>query len=151
MSEVRKVDASMFDAIHDRLLVDLNPEIPRERWRRIFDYRWPRSEDHVGYALFDAEVPVGFVGLIFADLEIDGRIEKLCNVTTWTVRESHRAKALSLVMPIRKLRGYTITNLTNTPQVHEIFKRLGFQELETHTRILHPVPPGPASMRRAGR
>jgi hypothetical protein len=140
VSELVKVDASMFDAIYDHLLRDLDPEIPPERWRRIFDCDWARSEEHRGYALVDQGVPVGFVGLIFADIRMNGTLERFCNVTTWTVRETHRAKALSLVMPIRKLKGYTITNFTATPRVHQIFSGLGFRDLDTHTTVLHPLP-----------
>ena len=137
----------MFDAIHDALLRDLNPRISRDQWRRIFDYGWDRCQDYVGHALVDGGVPVGFVGLIFANVPIAGRLERFCNVTSWTVRESHRARALSLVMPLLKLRDHTITNLTAIPQVHTIFAQLGFGDLETHTTVLSAMPPLTSSCR----
>jgi hypothetical protein len=129
-----------FDAIHDRLLRQLDPRRPREQWRRLFDYAWRRSEDPVGYAISERDEPVGFIGTVLSERTVGGRLERFCNVTSWVARPSHRAEATLLVMPLRDLRDHTVTNLTCNEAVFRIFSMLGFEVLETETLILLPTP-----------
>lgn len=146
-----KVDPGMFEEIYRSLLRDMDPERPREEWRRIFEPGWSREEGHCGYALRAEEGIVGFLGLIFARREVDGTSERLCNVTTWVVREEYRAAGSWLLFPLREMDDYTITNLTPDPATFAAFSRFGFEVLETHLRtFLPPVLPG-FGRRRRGR
>jgi hypothetical protein len=47
---------------------------------------------------------------------------------------------MALIMPVVSRRGMTITNLTPTRTVRDIFRRLGFQRLESHRRVVLPFP-----------
>jgi hypothetical protein len=95
----------------------------------------------VGYALFEAGEPVAFLGLIYSRIQIDGVEHRLCNTTTWVAEESHQAQAASLVLPLRYLRDYTITNLSGNERAHEIFRAAGFKELESAFYLIPLIGP----------
>ncbi len=124
--------ADAFSRVHGSVLSRLNPAFPPDRWNRIFAWGWQNPEDHVGYGLVtDAGDYVGFAGTIYSDQEVGGRVERFCNITSWYVEEGHRARALSLIMPVLSRRDLTITNLTSSDVVNELFRKLGFVELES--------------------
>ena len=58
-----------------------------EKWRKLFEYRWERDQDYCGLALKDGDQTAGFIGMIFSRRWINGRAEKICNLSTWFVRE----------------------------------------------------------------
>ena len=139
MAVVEKVTPAMFDDVYP-LLSELDSAQPREKWRKIFDYRWEADEGYVGYALVDDRKVVGFNGAIFSRRIIDGRDARFCNLTSWIVKEQYRTESLRLVFPVLKLKGYTITNLTMNDRAWEVTRRLGFKNLDTNVRILFLVP-----------
>lgn len=139
MARLVTVDASMFDDIHQHLLTLLPPPRPREEWSLLFSSPWKPQEDRVGYALFEGSTPVAFMGLLFADRWIQGRTRPFCNVTSWVAREPYRSEASLLALQLRELDGHCITNLTPTPTVARVFRRLGFEPLETHRTVLLPA------------
>jgi hypothetical protein len=139
MTVVEKVTPAMLDDVIP-LLSELEDTHSREKWREIFDYQWESDEGHVGYALVDDRKVVGFNGAIFSRRIIDGREARICNLTSWIVKEQYRTESLRLVFPVLKLKGYTITNLTMNERAWEVTRRLGFKNLDTTVRILFPVP-----------
>lgn len=138
-AKVHPVRLEAFEGIHAALLHDLNPAIPAERWRRIFAWGWENPEDHVGHALVTADGDyVGYAGTLYSDLEVDGRTERICNLTSWIVKEGYGAQALALVMPVIRRPDLTVTNLTSLETVNEMFRKLGFRTLDTHTCVFPP-------------
>ncbi len=135
---LKQVSPSAFDDIYAELLVLLDSRRSAEEFRRIFDYAWRDREEYVGLALYDGQEVVGFLGLIFSELTIEGRRERFCNVTSLIARETHRAEASMLVLQLRKLREYTITNLTCNEAAYRLFTRLGFSVLDDTRTILYP-------------
>ena len=73
MLRVEKATEAMFEDIHRDLLVPYfnNPSITRDMWHTIFATPWTRSEKYSGFALLDGSRVAGFVGTIFADVEVD--------------------------------------------------------------------------------
>src|SRR5262247_3260436 len=139
MAVVEKVTPAMLDDVIP-LLSELEDTHSREEWREIFDYQWESDEGYVGYALVDDRKVVGFNGAIFSRRIIDGREARICNLTSWIVKEQYRAESMRLVFPFLKLKGYTVTNLTMNERAWEVTKRLGYKNLDTNIRILFPVP-----------
>ena len=141
MGELKQATPQMFEEVYSTLLRRLDASVPRERWRNIFAPAWVDSpEDPVGYVLRERDRIVGFMGLIFAEREVDGTVEKFANVTSW-IAEGGGARGAALLFPLRDLRSHTITNLTSTPNAYRIFRRFGFEVLDTHYQIvpaLHP-------------
>ncbi|NJD21022.1 MAG: hypothetical protein FIA95_17270 [Gemmatimonadetes bacterium] len=138
MTQLRPVYPDMFQEVHDSLLVRLDPRRPVEEWRRLFEPGWSRPEEHVGRALYDGSRMVGFVGLLFAECMLRGRMERLCNVHSWIVLDEYRGDAMYLVLALRKQRRYTVTNMSPNDQVKEIFLRMGFEILEDRVLIMRP-------------
>jgi hypothetical protein len=139
MTFVEKVTPEMFDDIFP-LLLELGGSHSREKWREIFDYKWESDEGYVGYALVDDRKVVGFNGAIFSRRIIDGREARICNLTSWIVKDQYRTESMRLVFPFLRLKGYTITNLTMNERAWEVTRRLGYKNLDTNVRILFLVP-----------
>lgn len=139
-TQIVPVAIEQFDRIYSSLLVQLNPSISREKWRRLFDWGWPNPEDHTGFALLDTEGDfVGFVATIYSDQSVDGRTERFCNLSSWIVRDGFGSSGVGLLMPVLRRSDLTITNLTSIPSVNAMFRSLGFRTLETHIRIFTPL------------
>lgn len=141
-TQVVKITVDDFHRVHDPLLRKLNPYFSQDRWHRLFDWGWENPEDHVGFGL---ECPsgelVGFLASIYSVRQFgDGDPVPVCNVSSWIVEPGFRSSALALVMPILRRRDLTVTNLTSLPEVNDMFRKLGFTTLETHTRVLLPLP-----------
>lgn len=131
---------SDFAGVYEGVLRELNPSIPRKRWQNLFEWPWENPEDHVGYLMRDAAgAVVGFAGFIYSRQASRQGPELVCNITSWMVKTDYKAGALALVMPVLSRKDLTVTNLTSIPAVAAIFTRLGFEVLETHTRVLLPV------------
>ncbi len=144
MASWETVQPSMFDDIYGELLKLLDPERPREAWRRIFEYDWKRAEDYVGYVAIDDGELVGFMGLIFSEMVIQGRTERFCNVSSLITKESHRGAAALFVLGLRSLRDHTVTNLSSNDLAYRLFSRMPFDVLETHTRVILQVGARPS-------
>jgi hypothetical protein len=137
MVSLQKVDASMFDRVYP-LLREHDPSLDRTTWQRLFNYQWFHPEDYCGYGLFDDDRVVGYLGLIFSQRAIASQVERFCNLSTWIVQEPYRGHSLSMMLPVIKLRNYTLTDLSPFPEVAELAKRLGFKELDLKLKLLLP-------------
>lgn len=137
MVSVRPVTAADFEQVYP-LLDWHDSALGKTAWQRIFDYAWHHEEPHCGYGLFDADEAVGFLGFIFSDRTISGQKAKFCNLTTWVVKPQYRGHSLSLMMPVMRLKDYTITDLSAGSNVIKISQRLGFKDLDTAVQVLLP-------------
>lgn len=140
-ARVVKVTTEDFSRVHESLLCKLNHRIPAETWRHIFYWGWSNPEDHVGFALEAADDRwVGFIATLYSLQSFDSSVVPICNLSSWIVEPGFRSSALSLIMPVLRRAELTVTNLTSLPEVNEIFRKLGFRTLETHKRIMLPLP-----------
>ena len=137
---VKKAKAENFSDIYSLLLKFDSPNILEDDWRNLFIRRWDNKEDYFGYMLVDNDKVVGFFGLIFCERYINNNKSKFCNLTSWIVEPEYRAHSLSLLKPVLRLEGYTLTNFTAVEQVYKIFKRFGFKELGAKVNIILPLP-----------
>lgn len=119
-----------------------NPRITEAHWRRLFDYAWPVEELSRGWILRDDAEAVGFFGTLWSEREIDGRRERICNLTSWITLPAYRHHAMRLLQAVLTATGCTITCHTPAPALYPLYRRLGFTDLETHLRILLPRPAG---------
>jgi hypothetical protein len=139
MTRVEAATPDMFDDILP-LLLPLNPALSKDQWRRLADYRWRTDEDSIGYVLVEKQTVVGFLGTLFSRRIIDGKEVRLCNTTSWVVKDEFRGDSLLLLRAVLRLRDCTITNLTSSRPVSALFEKLGFKPLESNVRLLFPVP-----------
>ncbi|MBX7098149.1 MAG: hypothetical protein K1X89_10580 [Myxococcaceae bacterium] len=115
-------------------------ELSREARARMFEKRWGADEDYFGYVLELNHTIVGMLGLMFSRRELNGVTHKFCELHTWYVDDAHRDESLKLFLPVMGLKGYDFINVAPSDVVLAISKKFGFQELETHLRLVFPVP-----------
>ena len=135
MVSLQQVDLAMFPQIYP-LLQKIDPNLLEEEWHSLFTQPWHQPENYCGYGLFDGSEMVGFLGLLFSQRNIDGQIENFCNLSSWIVKEAYRGHAISMMLALRKLKDYTITDLSPTDKVVAVSKKLGFQELDSQIAAL---------------
>jgi hypothetical protein len=114
--------------------------LTKDHWLRLFTKNWDSAEAHCGYLLEQGGEVKGFLGLLFSERTIKGRLEKFCNLTSWMVKQESRPHSLQLLLEALKLRDCTFTNFTPSTGVASILKKLGFIELQSSEQILLPVP-----------
>ena len=136
-SVVRKAVPGDLDQIFTLLR---GSELSRETRARMFEKRWGADEDYFGYVLEVNGVIVGMLGLMFSRRTIDGVTYKFCELHTWYVEDAYRDESLKLFLPVMGLKGYELINVAPSDVVLAISKKFGFQELETHLRLIFPVP-----------
>ena len=139
----------MFEAIYPLLQEFPGQKLSRELWRRmLFDPPWPVSERQRGYALCEGDAVVGFYGTMFSHRTVNGRPVRFCNLSSWIVRESHRAQSLQILRPILALEDYVLVNPSPNAAVMPIFRRFGFEVLDDTQWLIAPLA-GPGGMLKA--
>ena len=137
MIRVEKVDCANFKGIQD-ILTDIWASDSQAKGRKIFDYQWLRDESHCGLILVDGDRTVGFLGMIFSRRQINDKVEKFCNLTSWYVHEDYRSRAIFMILPLHGMKDYTITDLTPAKNVYTVQNKLGFKDLDAAGRLLLP-------------
>lgn len=146
--EVRPVGVEAFDAVYPLLQRFPTKRMTREDWRwLLFTYPWSTSPVR-GHALYADGKPVGFIGTVLSERPIAGKLEKLCNPSSWIVLEEYRYAAHLLLRPVLRMRDHTIVNLTPSPAAYAMFSRLGLVPLEEEQLVFPPLP-DPAQVVRA--
>lgn len=140
MVSLRKIDCSRFNEIYP-LLDSFDSKLDKESWKTLFNYQWNQPSPYCGYGLFeDDDTPVGYLGMLFSQREIDCKKHDFCNLTSWVVRPDYRSHSLSMMMPVMRLKDHTITDLSATETVIKLSERLGFKRLDTTVCVLLPSP-----------
>ena len=117
----------------------------REQWRRLFKRTWQVADDSCGLLLLDGEKVRGFLGTIYSERCFDGRMHRLCNMTSWVVADDSRMHSLKLLLELLKLSDCTLTNFTPSPGVAALLERTGFKEISAGRLFLWPAPWPPGS------
>ena len=98
----------------------------------LFDYRWTTEPEkpNLGFALWSGDEIVGFLGAVYAERLLEGRVVKTCNLSTWYVRQDFRGAALKLLVAVIAQKEYSITNLTASPEVRKIMEAFRFRTID---------------------
>ncbi len=124
------------------LLEGFYPGVP-DHWRKLFKPRpWRIEGEFPGLIIVDKGKIVGFLGFIFSEFlnAISEKNFKICNLTTWYIDPLYRQYTMPLLMHMLRMPNVSWTNLTSTPLVYPLFKKLGFQDLEDTQTLLLPFP-----------
>jgi hypothetical protein len=140
MAILKKALAEDFKDVYPLLLEFNNPRLAREDWKEIFTNHWGKQQDYFGYMLVNNDKVVGFLALIFSARLINDKIQKFCNIGSWIVKKEYRSETALLILPVLKLKEYTLTVSTPSKEVYLMLKKLGFKDLETHINIILPLP-----------
>ena len=136
--EVRPATADDIDRVVDLLYGNMSQKIPKERWRNLLDYPWrPKNADR-GHVAVDGERAVGFLGLVYADRPIAGRIERFCNICAWYLLKDYRGQGIGQRIQFGSVADPTMTYtiMTATAATGRAFgSHSGFRVLD-ETRYL---------------
>lgn len=91
---VRPAEQSDIDSVVDLLFHNMSQKVSKERWRRLLDYPWRPVDADLGRIAVDDGRIVGFLGLVYVDRPIGGRIERFCNICAWYLLKSHRGQGI---------------------------------------------------------
>lgn len=138
MIEIRKAVAEDFEIIYPLLTQFNSRYVFKKDRKRLFYENWDKSKGYCGYVMFDNEQVVGFLGLLFNIRIIRGEKLPFCNLTNWIVKKEYRSKSIFMLLPVLKLKSYTLTDLTPSKKVYSLLKKSGFQDLENHYRFIFP-------------
>lgn len=123
------------------LRANLNSRIPQDQWVAAFRQPWLADKPNNGFLIRDdkGEI-VGGIGAIYSEQSINGQPERLCNITSWCVKDEFRAQSMRLAMAVVSQEGYHFTDLTPTDVVAGSLKFLKFKAMDP-TILLLPHKP----------
>ena len=135
---VRPAEEGDIDAVVDLLFDNMSQKVPKERWRKLLDYPWRPADADRGFVALDEGRVVGFLGLVYADRPIGGRVERFCNICAWYLLKSHRGQGVGQEIQFSAVADprQTYTIMTATAATGRAFgSHSGFQVLDD-TRYL---------------
>jgi len=138
--KVRQIIEEDFDVVADLA----NENLPgwglnREERKKIFKDHWNAGMDNWGHVMLADDEIVGYLGYIMSNRFINGKEEKICNLTSWFVKEEFRNQSLQLMFPMLGFKKYTITNLTPNKDSFGVLEKFGFKPLETADKLILPT------------
>jgi hypothetical protein len=126
------------DAVIRLLRAGLDAQLSPEIWRRLFEYPGAANQPNLGFVLESGDRLVGFLGAIYSERLLNGRIERFCNLSSWYTVPEFRSSSLTLMMALLSQRGYTFTTLTPSPVTAKVLTAFGFRRLETDKVVFGP-------------
>jgi len=124
----------------DSIVLLLNDSFssPRQEWRRLFEYPGVEHQPNLGFILEFQNQVVGFLGAIYSERLVEGRVERFCNLSSWCIMPEFRASSVMLLTAALTQRGYTFTTLTPSQVATQVVKAFGFQALESSKLLCGP-------------
>jgi hypothetical protein len=114
----------------------LNSRLSAEEWERSIVPPWQHDPPNHGFHLRNGGRVVGAALAFYAEREVRGRAERVCNLAAWCVDEEHRSHGLRLVLALLAQPGYHFTDLSPSGNVVALNERLKFQHLDTSTALV---------------
>jgi GNAT superfamily N-acetyltransferase len=135
--KIRPAREADVDAMVALLHGQMNRKIAPERWRRLFSYPWLEPKPDLGRVAVEGERVVGYVGMVYADRDIDGRRERIVNICAWFLDKDFRGRglgrALMAAATADETASYTI--LTSSSKTRKVLDAVGYRELDTERRV----------------
>ena len=144
VAELHPVSSSDFEHLHPLLERFQNSTLSRADWHRmLFEQRWRKADDPLGFALWDGKRIVGYIGNLYSYPVVNHASQRFCNLSSWIIEPAYRSQTLRLVRQALLDTQVTYTALTCIRSSASIFKRMGFRVLEDRIRIFHPLTSWP--------
>jgi hypothetical protein len=135
--EVRPARAGDVEPICRLLHEQMNRKLSPDRWRRLMTYGWLAEKPDLGrVAVVDGRV-VGYVGMVYADRQLDGRRHRVVNICAWYLDMAFRGLGLGfeLMRSATADPETTYTNLTSSSRTLKLLDRAGFRVLDGERRL----------------
>jgi hypothetical protein len=138
--QVRPIEASDIEPVAAFLHAHLNPRVTREVWARAMDVSWTAEKPNSGFMLLHEETVVGAYLAFYSECDPGDGPERICNLAAWCVLPGHRFHSLRLLRALLAQEGYSFTDLSPSGNVIGLNSRLGFETLDTTTRLVPNLP-----------
>jgi len=139
MPTIRKATPNDFDYVYPLFSGFHEPRPSKEEFQQLFVPRWGSDESYVGFILEENGEALGYLGTLFSVREINGRMEKFCNLYTWIIKGEYRTEGLLLLFHVLRTKDMTVTNFTGN-RVAPILMKFGFKTIDTTLKIILPLP-----------
>ena len=135
---VRPAEEGDIDGVAALLYDNMSAKVSKERWRRLMDYPWRPADVSRGCVAVDGGRVVGFLGLVYADRPIAGRVERFCNICAWYLLKDYRGRGIGQRVQEESVADprLTYTILTATDATGRAFCGSGFKVLDDKRYIL---------------
>jgi GNAT superfamily N-acetyltransferase len=135
---VRPAGEADIDGVVDLLHGHMSAKISPERWRTLLDYPWRPVDADRGCVAVDGDRVVGFLGLVYVDRPIAGRVERFCNICAWYLLKDYRGRGIGQEIQYASIddKNQNYTLVTATAGTDRAFRGAGFQVLDDERYIL---------------
>jgi hypothetical protein len=146
--KVKPIQASDVERVADFLHVHMNARVTKEAWAGAMRTSWGVEKPNSGFMLLSDDSVVGAHLAFYSVRDLAGASERICNLGAWCVLPEHRFHSLRLLRALLAQDGYSFTDLSPSGNVIPMNSRLGFDSLDTTTRLVPNLPwPGRPSRR----
>ncbi len=125
-----------FDRIGAFLHRHMNARVPAAAWRGVLQPPWAATAPNHGFKLVSGDEVVGAYVAVYSTRSAGDRELAVCNLAAFCVLPEHRLHSLRLVRAVLAQKGYVFTDLSPSGNVPSMNDRLGFQRLDTATRLV---------------
>lgn len=137
---VRPIGREDADAVADFLHENLNQAVTAEAWKKVILPPWNGQEPNHGFQLLDGTDIVGVYLAVYRDREGFDGLVPICNLAAFCVLEDFRMHGLRLVRALLAQKDYEFIDLSPSGNVIGLNERLGFERLDTSTRLVLNLP-----------
>ena len=137
---LRPIDDADATRVGEFLHSRLNARVTAEHWARSLQVPWAVDKPNNGFMLLDGDRVVGVHLAFYSEREIDGRIERFCNLGAFCVLPEYRFHSLRLLKALLAQEGYHFTDLSPSGSVVALNRRLKFRAFETDVALVPNLP-----------
>jgi hypothetical protein len=138
--QVEPISGGDIPAVATFLHTNLNSRVSAASWATALDVPWPARQPNHGFLLRGEGEVLGVLLAFYSERDINGRLERVCNLGAWCVRPDARFQSVRLLKAALAQDGWHFTDLSPSGAVVPLNARLGFQSLDTSTRLLPCLP-----------
>ena len=138
--QVQPIAPSDVPRVAEFLHRHLNGQVTADAWARAMNVSWVVGKPNSGFMLLDDNTVVGAHLAFYSQRDLGGDPERVCNLGAWCVLPEHRFHSLRLLRALLGQQGYSFTDLSPTGNVIPLNSRLGFETLDTTTRLVPNLP-----------
>jgi hypothetical protein len=138
--QVRPIEACDIEPVAAFLHAHLDPRVTTEIWARAMDVSWNADKPNSGFMLLQEDTVVGAHLAFYSERDLGDGPERICNLGAWCVLPEHRFHSLRLLRALLAQEGYSFTDLSPSGNVIALNSRLGFETLDTTTRLVPNLP-----------
>ena len=122
------------------LHTNLNKRVSPSTWSRVMSVPWKVDAPNHGFMLRDGQRVVGTYLAFYSERPVGERLERFCNLSSWSVLPEYRFHSVRLLMALLAQDGYHFTDLSPIKQVESVNTRFKFQYLDTSAVFIPHLP-----------